>query len=996
MEGGGIEGGREEEGRKETPPQEDKDIKQDGQAVVEAAEDSGVTGGSEEPSDREQSEPKAEDSATQSQPGDSGADSAFIARIYSVQDQSMVPMPPNSSLHNEPLLDSGGEEEEELIVLDPEHPLMKRFQSALKNQLCKELETLNLEMHEKTSIDKAEVSRREELGVELYGVQQELARLQASLEERHETNTQAAAQRRQAQEQVEGVRVQYRNTVGQASKQRTHVGQLQAEIDTLSLRLFYMREVSADLRSDIAAMKNATHKAGSEKTQAEEDKRQQDMYVERLTKQLERLSEQMALYEVQTMAQAEETRAAREALTEAQMEMDWLVVERKQLLQQWNSSLVGMRRRDEAFTAMQDALRDAVHQVRSLDTEIGGFKKSVTKEQERNELLTVLMNRAQLDSGTSRKLIAQSQAQQEALQAQYSTYARTLQETEKTLARLNAEVAMRQSEVSSLRKQLERESAVHVELERRIVTKMQEHLTHDNAAKYSKRLTDKMAALKRERENQLSRLENDIATMVLESNEASQRLEGLGRTLALLEGEIQGRNKLLTAAQAEIDKRVIVIERNQATINVYNKRIQQVIASTGHGDLGPLEIRASTLSKQLEEVGAEIKEQQQFWLWQQGELVRLTQERQSLSSALLTLQTQLTILQQRKVRTEGDIEHEQREQVELERHMKTLMEDMLKLNVLLSQNSHLTQALEQGNALMETGFLHRLKEAERESVEMQMRLEKLQEEKDRLLNSLLEAERQIMLWEKKTQLVRETRSAVDSEVGQGDIRTMRAEIHRMEVRYGQLMKKQEQLLRDMEAGVARRETIVMRGQAQARSDNTAPNLTDLQRTLQGLQRKIQDTLQQAEECELVLRELQESQDSLSSNLKEKQQKRAELHGATSVLTSDLRDLRDSKERNLARLVSLQSRCKQLQAVREGRYTALSSGEAVEPALQHQAERLQAVASILQRLCQEFPQHQEPLRRLTLALAARPRINAAPPQPDGHLETDGGGSGGVAS
>ena len=39
-----------------------------------------------------------------------------------------------------------------------------------------------------------------------------------------------------------------------------------------------------------------------------------------------------------------------------------------------------------------------------------------------------------------------------------------------------------------------------------------------------------------------------------------------------------------------------------------------------------------------------------------------------------------------------------------------------------------------------------------------------------------------MLWEKKTQLVRETRSAVDSEVGKGDIHTMKAEIHRMEVR----------------------------------------------------------------------------------------------------------------------------------------------------------------------------------------------------------------------
>ncbi len=41
--------------------------------------------------------------------------------------------------------------------------------------------------------------------------------------------------------------------------------------------------------------------------------------------------------------------------------------------------------------------------------------------------------------------------------------------------------------------------------------------------------------------------------------------------------------------------------------------------------------------------------------------------------------------------------------------------------------------------------------------------------------------RQIMLWEKKTQIVKETRSAVDSEVGQGDIQMMKAEIHRMEV-----------------------------------------------------------------------------------------------------------------------------------------------------------------------------------------------------------------------
>lgn len=63
--------------------------------------------------------------------------------------------------------------------------------------------------------------------------------------------------------------------------------------------------------------------------------------------------------------------------------------------------------------------------------------------------------------------------------------------------------------------------------------------------------------------------------------------------------------------------------------------------------------------------------------------------------------------------------------------------------------------------------------------------------------------RQIMLWEKKTQLARETRAAVDSEVGQGEMRAMKAEIHRMQVRYTQLMKQQERLIQEMEKAVSR-------------------------------------------------------------------------------------------------------------------------------------------------------------------------------------------------
>ena len=52
---------------------------------------------------------------------------------------------------------------------------------------------------------------------------------------------------------------------------------------------------------------------------------------------------------------------------------------------------------------------------------------------------------------------------------------------------------------------------------------------------------------------------------------------------------------------------------------------------------------------------------------------------------------------------------------------------------------------------------------------MQDNLNSIKEEKERLLNSLIEAERQIMLWEKKTQLAKETRDAIETDVGQGEI-----------------------------------------------------------------------------------------------------------------------------------------------------------------------------------------------------------------------------------
>lgn len=71
-------------------------------------------------------------------------------------------------------------------------------------------------------MEKAEARHSEELGVELYRVQEQLARSQACLEDRHQTIERAAAEYREAQDQLETMRSQYRKHVGQASKERVY------------------------------------------------------------------------------------------------------------------------------------------------------------------------------------------------------------------------------------------------------------------------------------------------------------------------------------------------------------------------------------------------------------------------------------------------------------------------------------------------------------------------------------------------------------------------------------------------------------------------------------------------------------------------------------------------------------------------------------------------------------------------------------------------------
>ena len=84
-----------------------------------------------------------------------------------------------------------------------------------------------------------------------------------------------------------------------------------------------------------------------------------------------------------------------------------------------------------------------------------------------------------------------------------------------------------------------------------------------------------------------------------------------------------------------------------------------------------------------------------------------------------------------------------------------------------------------------------MKELESEPIELENGIERLKDDKAVILSEIVEAERQILLWERKTQLEKEMQQTIDPNVGQVEVTEMKKEIHRMEIKLEKLKRKQK-------------------------------------------------------------------------------------------------------------------------------------------------------------------------------------------------------------
>merc|ERR1719272_1666792 len=219
---------------------------------------------------------------------------------------------------------------------------------------------------------------------------------------------------------------------------------------------------------------------------------------------------------------------------------------------------------------------------------------------------------------------------------------------------------------------------------------------------------------------------------------------------------------------------------------------------------------------------------------------------------------------------------------------------------------------------------------------MEASVGQVKEEKAGMTQDILEAERQVLLRERKISLEKEMQEALDPNVGQSESSAMQKEIHRMELRLDQLKRRQEQMIMEMERAIHKRDAISLKYEPKAKKSKQATTAANLKRQILSLKNNLRLCTQANADAESKITRKEEDIGRLQQTIEQAVRESGELEKMVDDLRSAVQVNTVEKQRNLAQILRLQRMAKRFEEFSTG------TGPAVAANIRSQLSEQQAL------------------------------------------------------
>jgi len=858
------------------------------------------------------------------------------------------------------------EESESKIREIGNHPLMERIQKTLYDQLIKEKRRLEAELRERQEDLKRDAKEREQIGVELYNVQQELAKLQNQSEELLNKRASAEEQRISSEQKRVELRKDLASAKGVRAEEEERLSKHQSELDNVNATLRQVELYNEEMKGEVAIARRATYRAEQQVTDAERKKRYQDLYIQNLNEQVKTLRDRVGLYESQIKAQREETNEAKKTMSEAVVEMEAIAFEKRQLMQQWKSSLIGIRQRDEALQATRDTLEEQKKQITAVVSETKGVRRSIQELVVDHERVNETRENIESEIVRLKQNTEKYAADYVKLEERYEMLRHSLNQTDSEVKRVALQKKSAAEQSSILDQNYEVVERERQSLETEISNCKNTKTTVSKAAQNLNKMAGKIQQKLHKMEHEIVNVENEMSRIKIDRLHTDTHNQQLSSDLAKLEKELKDKDRMIEKYDQEIRKRNDEAEKKMYVVDRLNRKFERLTKDKkGDENHGPLEATIHNLQNTIVKRKEDNRMEQRDWLKMQRRLVDVVSKSEDLKEEIHNDVSKVTVLQQQRLRLDSKIVANSKDLSDLKKSVEKTHGEMKRLNRLIAANKDLQAKLASTTVVMEKEFKAELREMEMESIRMDRKNENLKQEQERILEDIMEIERQILLWEKKIKLEKETQEALDPEVGMAEARSMENEIHRMKLRYNALKREQENMLKEIEMAIQKREAIAVRNRGQKKSKTLSKSAVKVEiRELDKIHRNNQ---KKTKKCESEINQMSQELKSLESNLNENISEQQRVEKIAHELQQDMNERLYMKQKIVDSTALLkQMRDEYLKFLKqdeddEDDYSGSKRKELVEDGTRE--SRREEILELIETLKSEFPQFKDVLSRV---------------------------------
>ncbi|XP_023021111.2 lethal (2) 41Ab [Leptinotarsa decemlineata] len=861
----------------------------------------------------------------------------------------------------------------EKAVLSPDHPILEKFQQALKEHLLLQINRMKDDIFEIETETKKKNFEKEELGVRTYEAQQLVCNQQKILESIISDLQTVTGAKEEVENELEIQKKIHKDSIEKYNESEKNNRELQNEIESVNLLIKQMSQWENKIESHISVNKRVSEKTRKDNLMIGREKKEQDLLIYKLLTEIWKLESELETVNSKIRVKENEIEEMEQTVAVGNTNIEALQSEYRCLMHSWNSVVVAIGNRDKGLDCLNEELGKFQEKFKSMVSETEQIKKLTKTELQNNEKLTMIKSRVELDVRNCKIQTDDEMNKKVAIENEMYELQAIIDQNDKDIQTIGIENQQKQNALNILMKDFDKVASQKFDLEDALMKNLENQLANNKVAnnltkilstiKYKKK---EVEVLMNEAENKNSLLASETESQKFMNDENSRLLKEIQNQQAELEREAD-------ALDAEREKFELLFRKRERQVDVLTNKLEKATLKSTSAT-SPQELKTLELEKHIEDIQEIIKKLQSYWLREQKNILAVSNERQEQIHNLNMLKKQTLILEQKNLKISDEIEDYKKFQDKVLHNIRNLQNKGEALCETLCKSRNRKTDLDRSNTLLQSEYDSKLKDSELQLLELESEITEIEEDKVNLSKELIEVNREALEWEKKLQLAKEALNSMKQErTHGGEVDNMRQEIHRMEVIHGQLKKAQEKLLKDLEHCLSRRDSIYLTSEARqkrgASKVNEVRTRIDYSRKLDNMKNKMKQMENEIDKIKTDIQRTNNQKEITKKQIEEAKEKVKFTQKYSVDLVQGLEEAKSNRQFNFELLVMQQKKQEMYHYLSMGRktYTIYKTEDKLVSEYGKQKDLNGRLCKVVENLRTDFPNYDHELNRINNTL-----------------------------